>query len=73
MSEYILRFKWWDDFDTTTSDGYSGGAVGWTRHERNIQAKDDKEAQQAAKKIIKEYKHTCDVCLSRIISLKEDL
>lgn len=53
--QYLLMFEWFDKTDTTTSDGFSGGSVGWVSAHKPIEAKNNDEAAKKARELLKSY------------------
>lgn len=51
--KYLLSFEHYDKRDTTTSDGFSGGAVGWCSEKQVLEAESDKDAKELARNVIR--------------------
>jgi len=55
QKEYLLNFDWFDKTDKTTSDGFSGGSVGWVPSSKPIKAKNSDEAVDKALELLRSY------------------
>lgn len=53
MTVYRIEWELFDTFDTTTSDGFSGGSVGWGKRVEKFEARNDAEAENRGLEIIR--------------------
>lgn len=53
MPFYRLEYEYYNEIDRTTSDGFSGGPIGWSRLCVTFRLNSDKEARSEVKKRLK--------------------